>query len=295
MNIPKLTTEHRKHLGIIGHHISHSLSPIIHNAAIQELNLPMVYGIIDVTEEMLPSLISSLRSLHFRGANVTIPYKQIIMKYLDEVSEEAEKVGAVNTIINSNGRLIGYNTDVYGIYLSLLPYIDELKNNHIVVLGAGGATKATIFALGKFFSPRRVTIVNRTAEKAQQIINHFSEQYRLTKFCNFTSEEDIQREIDVAALVINTTSAGMKPNIDTLPISSTISLQKNQLVFDIVYNPVETLFLKRAKEVGARTIGGVEMLLGQGARAFELWTHHDFPTQLARELLYKELTKQDKD
>lgn len=290
MNIPKLAAEQKKHLGIIGCQISHSLSPIMHNTVIQTLNLPMVYGVMDVTEEMLPSLISSMRSLHFRGANVTIPYKQIIMKYLDEISEEAEKIGAVNTIVNNNGRLIGHNTDVWGVYLSLQPYANEIKNNHVIIFGAGGATKATVFAVAKFFSPRYISIVNRTAGKAHQIINHFSPQYRLTKFSHLETELDIQREIEVAALVINTTSVGMKPNIHAMPISPNIVLQKNQLVFDIVYNPVETSFLKLAKSVEARTIGGVEMLLGQGARAFELWTHQEFPMSAARAVLTQELT-----
>ncbi len=290
MNLHIKHAELKKHLGIIGYRLSHTLSPVMHNLALKELQLPLIYGVMDVTEELLPSLISSLRSLHFRGANVTIPYKQIIMQYLDEISEEAEQIGAVNTIVNNNGRLIGHNTDAYGVFISLRQYEEEIKNSHVVIFGAGGATKATVYAIAKYFAPRRIIIVNRTEEKAKQIIDQFSQKFRLTKFFYMYNEEDIKREVEVASVIINTTSVGMKPMVNAMPLPPSAVIQKNHIVFDIVYNPIATMLLKIAKAAGARTINGVEMLLGQGARAFELWTHQTFPIDSARQTILQELS-----
>ncbi|MFA6456409.1 MAG: shikimate dehydrogenase [Bacteroidota bacterium] len=282
-------TEHQRHIGIIGYKISHALSPAMHTAAFKKLNLEYDYGVMDVTPEMLPNLIAALRSLNFRGANITIPYKEKVIPLVDEVSEEARMIGAVNTIVNNNGRLVGYNTDAHGVYVSLAYYSEEIKNNHVVIFGAGGAARATVYAVAKFFSPKRIMIINRTLENAKAIVDEFTPKFRLTKFfC--TNEHDVTaREIDVATLLINTTSVGMKPLINLHPLPPDAVIQNHQIVMDIVYNPLETALLKLAHNAGAKTIGGIEMLLGQGAKAFELFTHNEFPINTAREVLLKEL------
>ncbi|MCK9408598.1 MAG: shikimate dehydrogenase [Bacteriovoracaceae bacterium] len=282
-------SEHQRHIGIIGHKISHALSPAMHTAAFKKLNLDYDYGVMDVTPEMLPNLVASLRSLNFRGANVTIPYKEKVIPLIDEVSEEAKMIGAVNTIVNNNGRLVGYNTDAHGVYVSLAYYAEEIKNNHVVIFGAGGAARATVYAVAKFFSPKRIMIVNRTLDNARLIVEEFTPKFRLTKFFYTNEHEVITREIDVASLLINTTSVGMKPLAGLHPLPLNAVIQKHQIVMDIVYNPIETTLLKMAHAAGAKTIGGVEMLLGQGAKAFELFTHNEFPISTSREAVLKEL------
>ncbi len=288
MKLPKFS-EHQRHLGIIGHKISHALSPVMHTAAFKKLNLDYDYGVMDVSPEMLPTLIASLRTLNFRGANVTVPYKEKVIPLVDEVSEEAKMIGAVNTIVNNNGRLVGYNTDAHGVYISLANYAEEIKNNHVVIFGAGGAARATVYAVAKFFAPKRMMIVNRTLENAKAIAEEFTPKFRLTNFF-FTNEHEVtSREMNVAALIINTTSVGMKPLINVHPLPPNSVIQKNQLVLDIVYNPIETALLKIAHHAGARTVSGIEMLLGQGAKAFELFTHNEFPMNTAREVVIEEL------
>ncbi len=284
-------SEQQKFIGIIGHRLSHTLSPVIHTMAFKKLNLDFHYGVMDVTPEMLPNLVASMRSLNFRGANVTIPFKQEVMPLIDEISEEAKIIGAVNTIVNNNGRLVGYNTDAHGVYVSLAYYADRIKNNHVVIFGAGGAARAAVYAVAKFFAPKKIMIINRTLENAKSMAEEFTPKFRLTKFF-YTNETDTTlRELSVAALLINTTSVGMKPMMNAHPLPPNAVLQKNQIVFDTVYNPMETLLLKTASAAEATAVGGIEMLLGQGAKAFELFTHHEFPVQAARETLINELTQ----
>ncbi len=282
-------SEHQRHIGIIGHSINHTLSPAMYTSAFKKLNLDYDYGVMDVSPNMLPNLIDSLRTLNFRGANVTIPYKEKVIHLVDEVSEEAKMISAVNTIVNNNGRLVGYNTDAYGVYISLAYYAEEIKNNYVVIFGAGGAARAAIYAVAKFFAPKRIMIVNRTLEHAAAIAEECGPKFRLTKFFSTNDHDVAIREINVASLLINTTSVGMKPLVNFHPLPPNTVIQKNQLVFDIVYNPIETALIKVAHHAGARTISGIEMLLGQGAKAFELFTHHEFPIHTAREVILKEL------
>ncbi len=282
-------SEHQRHIGIIGHNISHVLSPAMHTAAFTKLGLDYDYGVMDVREDMLPNLLASLRALNFRGANVTVPYKEKVIPLIDEVSEEAKIIGAVNTIVNNNGRLVGYNTDAHGVYISLAFYIEEIKNSHVVIFGAGGAARATVYAVAKFFAPKRITIVNRTLDNAKKMAEEFGPKFRLTKFFATNDHEVILREMDVASLIVNTTSIGMKPLVHFHPLPPNAVIQKTHIVLDIVYNPLETALLKFAHQSGARTVGGIEMLLGQGAKAFELFTHAEFPIHTAREAVIKEL------
>ncbi len=288
-------SEEQKYIGIIGHRLSHTLSPIMHTAALKHLNVDFSYGVMDVRlRRMLPGLLVSLRALNFRGANVTIPYKQAVMPLIDEISEEAKVIGAVNTIVNDAGRLVGYNTDADGVHLSLASYAAEIKNNPVVIFGAGGAARATVYAVAKFFAPKRITIVNRTPTTAKAIADEFGTVFPLIQLFYTNDSEMIAREVNMASLIINTTSVGMKPHANSHPLPPNTALRKDQIVFDIVYNPVNTALLTMAAEAGARTISGIEMLLGQGAKAFELFTRRDFPMHIAREAVMKELTQENK-
>ncbi len=282
-------SEHQRHIGIIGHRISHTLSPVMHMTAFKKLNLDYDYGVLDVVPEMLPNLIASLRALNFRGANVTVPYKEKVIPLIDEISEEARIIGAVNTIVNNNGRLVGYNTDTHGLFNSLAAYSGEIKNSHVSVFGAGGAARATVYAIAKFFAPNRIMIANRTPENARSIAEEFAPLFPLTKFFFTNDDEIILRELSVASLIVNTTPVGMKPLVGFHPMPVKAHIQKHQIVLDIVYNPLETALLKIAHSAGARSVSGIEMLLGQGAKAFELFTHNVFPMDTAREVLFAEL------
>jgi len=276
-------------LGIIGHRLSHTLSPIMHTAAFKSLQLNYTYGVMDVIPDMLPHLIAALRAMNFKGANVTVPYKQSVISLIDEVTEDASIIGAVNTIVNDGGKFIGYNTDVDGIVLSLTQYKKNIKESNVVIFGAGGATRATVYALAKYFTPATITLINRTAEHAQAIANEFSQRFPTTQFRFLTNEQSAQSIIESAVLIINTTSLGMKPYINTHPLPQQVKLHRSHIVFDVVYNPINTALLRIAEQAGATTINGVAMLLGQGAKAFELFTRTPFPMTVAREAVMKEL------
>ncbi|MEW6060989.1 MAG: shikimate dehydrogenase [Bacteroidota bacterium] len=278
-------------LGIIGHRLSHTLSPVMHTTAFKSLHLNYTYGVMDVIPDMLPNLIASLRTMNFRGANVTVPYKQAVISLIDEVTEDASVIGAVNTIVNNGGRLTGYNTDVDGIVLSLKPYENKITKSNVVIFGAGGAARATVYALAKYVVPATITLLNRTAEHAQAIANDFNRRFPSTEFRFLNDAKSVRTAIEDATLIINTTSLGMKPNINTHPLPLHATLHSRQIVFDVVYNPIQTALLQIAENAGATIINGVEMLLGQGATAFQLFTGTPFPTDIAREAVMKELTE----
>ncbi|MDD8017591.1 MAG: shikimate dehydrogenase [Bacteroidota bacterium] len=279
----------QRYLGIIGHRLSHTLSPAMHTAAFKKLNLDYVYGVMDVQSDFLPGAISSMSALNFRGVNVTVPHKQAVVPFLDEISKEAKIIGAVNTIVHNNGKLIGYNTDVDGVTFSLKKYSSEIMGKSVVIFGAGGATRATVYALVANFSPHRITLVNRTLDHAQKLVDVFQPQFPTTNFFVTNNDNTTIREIDSAILLINTTSIGMKPHVKIHPLPAKAVIQPKHIVFDIVYNPMYTSLLTMAHNSGARVIGGVEMLLGQGEKAFELFTNQHFPLETAREALSKEL------
>lgn len=280
-------------IGIVGRDLRHTLSPLMHTTAYKKLNVDYKYGIFQVEPKMVQSLIGALRSMNFRGANVTVPYKQAVMPFLDEITDEARIIGAVNTIVNVNNRLIGYNTDVYGIHQSLVKFTHTIKENNIVLFGAGGTARAAIYAVAKYFSPQQVTIVNRTESIAQSLAEEFGRIFPSTIFKHLSVNGTIKQEIDNAVLIINTTSLGMNPHSHGTPIPGSISISKNHVVFDVVYTPLETTLLRDAAVSGAQTISGIEMLLEQGAKAFELFTNLQFPMEAARMAVIHELT-QDK-
>jgi shikimate dehydrogenase len=277
-------------VGIIGHHIAHTLSPAMHTAAFRDLHLPFAYGVFDVTPEFLPALVASLRKHGCAGANVTIPHKQNVIPLLDEIQEDAAALGAVNTIVNRNGRLIGYNTDISGVKYSLDPVKEKIRSASVLILGAGGGARAAVYTVSKFFSPRNVRLHNRSAIRADKIVVDFKKSFPGVAYENISSPERLRSALAESALVVNTTSLGMSPDIDALPLPGTISFSNQQIIFDIIYNPIETALLRRAKMQGAQTINGVEMFVHQGADAFELWTGKTFPVDRALEVVTRALT-----
>ena len=256
-----------KLIGLIGHPIKQSYSPFIHNIAAQFKNIDHIYLPFDVVADNLKDALKGVVALGISGLNVTIPHKEKIIKYLDDLSEEAAMIGAVNTIVNEHGKLKGYNTDINGILESLTEFKDLIAGSKVCVIGAGGGARAVIYTLIRHFKPEQITIINRTIQRADTLHNYFSETFHSSK------------------LIVNSTSVGMFPDVDDSPTNLKESFHKDQLVFDMIYNPTETKLLKLAKRQDAVTLGGLKMLVHQAAKSFELWTGEEPPVEkLSRSL-----------
>ena len=273
---------------IIGDPVEHSLSPVMHNAAFKELGLNLVYVAFTVTPTELKTAVLGAKSLGLRGLNVTMPHKNAVMSHLDAVDSTAKSIGAVNTVLNNQGKLIGYNTDGSGAMIALQEngvYPEEKK---MVLLGAGGAAKAIAYQAAQ--DVEELVILNRTPEKAKKLAEALKSFGAKVKAGTLSSEV-LKQELPTTDILVNATSAGMHPDVYSSPVPSDL-LHSNLSVMDIIYNPLETRLLKDAKSVGAQVVSGVEMLLYQGAVAFEIWTNCPAPVEVMREAALNELEKQ---
>ncbi|MBA2846823.1 shikimate dehydrogenase [Methanococcus maripaludis] len=255
-----------KLVGLIGHPVDHSFSPIMHNAAIKDLKINYRYFAFDVSEENLKDVVVGAKALNFRGFNVTIPHKLNIMKYLDEIDCDAEAIGAVNTVKIENGKAIGYNTDGIGVKKALEEKTGILINKNILIIGAGGASRAVSFELAK---DNNLTIVNRNIEKAENLSKEISRKLKKENPLNYGG---LDINIENFDIIINTTPVGMYPHTEVEPVIPLNNIKKDAVVMDLIYNPLEPVFLKEAKKYGAKTINGIGMLVYQGAVSFEIWT-----------------------
>ena len=266
-------------IGLIGHPIKHSYSPFIQNYALELMNLDYIYLPFDVPAENLKNAVNGVLSLGVKGLNVTLPHKEKIIKYLDELSEEASIIGAVNTIVNDHGKLIGYNTDAHGIIETLLPYKDKITGTKVTVVGAGGSARAVIYTLLRHFKPEEINIINRTHQKADTLANDFSLKMRYDSFHTFELfPPDNVKTLSSSRLIVNATTMGMFPDIDDTITDIEASFNENQIVFDLVYNPTKSKLLRTAEMEGAKIVGGLKMLIAQAAKSFELWTGVEMPT-----------------
>ena len=253
--------------GVIGQPVAHSLSPLMHNAAFAAIGYDAHFSAFAVDD--LAAAIAGIRALGIAGASVTLPHKTEVIKYLDWVDEEALEIAAVNTIVNRDGQLCGYNTDVTGA-MNALRLKTELGGRRILILGAGGAARALVY--GALKAGAQVAIANRTPERGQALAAEFG-----ARFLNLSEWDDFAPEI-----LVNTTSLGMTPDIDSMPLSADF-LNPAMVVMDIVYNPLQTKLLKTAEACGAQTIDGLAMFVGQGALQFELWTGRKAPFAVMRQ------------
>ncbi len=262
--------------GIIGKPVDHSMSPAIHNAAYRELGLNYVYLAFNVDD--VKGALQGMKSLNIRGFSVTIPHKIEVLNYLDEVDPVAKQIGAVNTVVNDNGCLKGYNTDWLGFVRSLEAHT-SIQEKQVVILGAGGAARAVAFGIKE--RGGTLTILNRAVEieMAQSLATEVGCP------CGDLSQLEAIHEADI---VINATSVGMHPHVDATVIDPQ-HLRSKQVVFDAVYNPLKTRFLEEAQEQGCQVIPGYEMLLLQGVAQFELWTGETAPVDLMRTILKERL------
>ena len=265
-------------IGLIGHPIKHSYSPFIQNYALELMNLEYIYLPFDVPAENLKSAVNGVLALGLKGLNVTLPHKEKIIKYLDELSEEASIIGAVNTIVNDHGKLMGYNTDAFGILETLLPYKDKISGSKVTVIGAGGSARAVIYTLLRHFKPEELNIINRTQQRADTLVNDFSLKMRFDSFHTFELfPPDNVETLSNSRLIINATTMGMFPDIEDTITDLEESFNEEQIVFDLIYNPTKTKFLQMAEMQGAKVVGGLKMLISQAAKSFELWTGIEMP------------------
>lgn len=262
--------------GIIGDPVEHTISPAMHNAAFRKLGLDFVYVPFRVKPVDLPAAVGGMRGLNIRGINVTIPHKVETMEYLDDIDPLAEKIGAVNVIVNEDGRLKGYNTDAEGFLRSLLEKGIDVREKKIGILGAGGASRAIAFILAE--NDAHLAIFNRTVHKAAELAAAIC---RITgkKVSAFNlAAENLKEAMQGVEILINATSVGMSPDAAAIPVPVGL-IRPEMVVVDIIYNPLKTRLLSEAEKAGATTINGVDMLVWQGALAFEKWTGHKAPLE----------------
>lgn len=278
-------------VGLLGWPVEHSMSPAMHNAAFREAKLDYTYVPFPVQPEHLAQAVDAIRALNLAGANVTIPHKVAVMQYLDEIDREALKIGAVNTIVNVQGKLVGYNTDGQGFIRSLEEQGLSVKAAKVVLLGAGGAARAVVDAL---LSAKAafVTIAARSGDKAESLASHYSSA--AVTGVDWQSEE-LSRRLAECDLLINATPLGMAPAIEKMPPVNWPVLASQAVVCDLIYNPLMTCFLQQAKERGHRVVTGEGMLAGQGALAFQIWTKTAAPYDTMAENVLQQLKEQRKN
>ncbi|GEL08638.1 shikimate dehydrogenase [Salisediminibacterium halotolerans] len=274
----------KKVFGVIGDPIAHSMSPVMHEAAFEAAGFDGAYHKFHVSPERLKDAMTGIRGLGLGGVNVTIPHKVTVMDYLDEIDPLAEKIGAVNTVVNENERLIGYNTDGEGFYTGLEPLLPKpVESMRVLIIGAGGAARAVAMTLAEH-GAGELYITNRTEPKAAELAKA-CRSYVDTRSLTLTLAQARLTEFD---LIINTTSVGMSPDTDRIPISLEM-LGKRSVVCDLIYHPLETRFLAQSKKQGALTQNGLSMFVNQGALAFERWTNERAPREAMRQRVIQEL------
>jgi shikimate dehydrogenase len=284
--------------GVIGDPIDHSLSPDMQNFVIQKLGLNYCYHAFHVTPSELKRALDSFQTLHIKGINVTLPHKQAVISHLDEVSEEAKCLGAVNTIVFENNKLFGFNTDVSGFLDSLGEFRQSLKGKAAVIIGAGGSARAVIYALIKD-GIGDIKIFNRTIQKGEKLK---FEMIGITQFDRISSIQptmaDLAHEIQNASILINTTPIGMYPEVHASPLDDEFEFPEGILVYNLIYNPLETKLLQKARNAGAYIMNGLDMLIYQGLESLKIWTGVEMVTENLvpelREFLIDRITSTNK-
>lgn len=251
---------------VIGNPIAHSMSPVMHNDLFHYYGIDAYYHAFQVKEKDLKEAVFGMKALGVKGFNVTVPHKVAIMPLLDEIDELARAIGAVNTVVNEEGKFVGYNTDGMGYMKGLLEDVPSIKNKNILLIGAGGASRAIYFTLARE-GVKTLDLANRTVGRAENLRKECPYEVNSSVFDLKTAENHLE-EYDI---IIQTTNMGMAPYLEQLPISLQ-HLRPDTFVSDIIYNPLETKFLQMAKDKGASIQNGLNMFVFQGALAFEKWT-----------------------
>lgn len=279
-------TGHTVLTGLLGSPVAHSISPMMHNEAFRQLGLDFAYLAFDVGTDHLKTAVDGLKVMGVRGFNLTMPDKNLMCSLVDKLSPAAEIGGAVNTVVNDDGFLTGYTTDGIGFMRSVAEAGEDIIGKKMTLLGAGGAAASimiqaaldgvaeiSIFNIRDTFFTRAESIIEKLKEKTECKLNLY----------DYSDPEVLKREIAESRILVNGTSIGMAPNTDRSIITDESVFRRDLFVFDVIYNPEETLLLKMAKAAGCKTLNGLNMLLYQGAAAFELWTGRKMPVEIIKE------------
>ncbi len=281
--MPTITAK-TKILAVIGHPIEHSMSPIMHNIAINDLKLDYVYLAFDIEPQNLSKAIDGFRALNIEGISVTIPHKEAIIEYLDEIDPIAKNIGAVNTIKNKNGYLKARNTDGAGGKQSLIENGCELSDKKVLFIGAGGAARALSYFLAEDVA--QIIFLNIRKERSKLLAKELNEKTGVKTFADGISNKNLKKFCSTSDVLINASPIGMYPKIEETPVPKEF-LYENLFVFDIIYNPLKTKLLKNAEDIGCKTLGGLDMLVNQGFLAFEWWTEKTPKKELMRNTVKK--------
>lgn len=259
-------------LGVLGNPVAHSFSPAMHNAALRKLGLDLLYVPLRINPHGLDALLRAMREMDFLGVNVTIPHKQSIISHLDEVSDLSRQIGAVNTIVGRNGKLFGTTTDPEGFLGGFREAGQNFDGKSVVLLGNGGTARTAAFALFLQAKPKRIALAARNRDKSEVLaaeirgkLGHELEIFTLDEYSRSRKEFEV---------VVQTTPVGMHPKMDASLLPAEW-LEPGQVVYDLIYNPEETLLMKHARARGCQTVGGLGMLVQQGVASFKLWTGTD--------------------
>jgi shikimate dehydrogenase len=275
-------------VGLIGWPTGHSVSPNMHNAAFAALGLDWRYVPLPVATDpttRIGEAVAGLRALGLRGANVTVPHKQAVMPYLDQLTAAASVIGAVNTIIvQPDGCLLGDNTDAPGFIADLRDNYVDPQDKRVLILGAGGSARAIVYGLATA-GAGSITVANRTRKRANELVATLQPRVVNCPLYTCAFPDDLPAVASESDLIINCTSLGMTPNVETIPWRSELPFRPDQAVYDLVYNPRQTRLLAQATRDGARSIGGIGMLVWQGAIAFERWTGIAPPVDVMRQAI----------
>ena len=281
-----------KCLGIFGHPLSHTMSPIMHNTSARELRLPYRFMAFDVKPENLTDAILGTKGMGFSGLCITIPHKVEVFKLVDQITEDAELIGAVNVVtFSKNGEMTGHNTDGIGWIKSLEEIGETPKGKRCLILGAGGAARAIAVKLAQAQADH-ISIRNRSIKKAEDLSQSIRDKIPGSNI-DGNGLQSLQEETKTFDLIVNTTSVGMfsENNRESTSLIEEKWISEKSICSDAVYNPLETVFLKNAKRKGAKTLSGLGWLIHQGAFAWKLWTGTEMPIDAVRNALIEELTK----
>ena len=278
-----------KLVALFGHPVEHTLSPLIHNSAFQAQGLHYRYVAFNVHPDHLEAALHGASALGFLGANITIPHKEAILPFLDDVSPQAAAVGAVNTVVirRSAGTtsLYGDNTDVTGFLTPLAPYVEEVRTKPILVFGSGGAARAIVYALANVLRPPALTIAARNTNAAERLVQDLMPTTGDVPSFRVLSLDQAGPAVRESGLVVNTTPLGMSPDADSSPWHGSEEFHEEQVVYDLVYNPIQTRLLQIAQSQGATCIDGLEMLIQQASASYRLFTGMQMPVDRVREVL----------
>lgn len=284
-----MITGHTKLTGLLGSPVEHSISPMMHNESFRVLGLDYAYLAFDVGEQELEIAVEGLKALKVKGFNLTMPNKNRMCRLCDQLSPAAEIIGAVNTVENRNGELVGHSTDGSGYMLAVKNAGYEILGKKMTLFGAGGAG-TSILVQAALDGVAEISVFNRRTpffERAEQIIRKLNERTSCKiRLYDYEDASVLRREIGDSAILTNATSVGMAPNLEACILKDTSMLHPDLIVSDVIYNPKETKLLKMAKEAGCRTFNGMYMLLYQGAEAFRIWTGQEMPVEHIKQMFF---------